>query len=75
MNTKTYDTQRKRFLSIRLNSQERHALDVLSIREGLPLSDLARTILREGMEARGVKTLGLLDLLYQEGAQNADQPK
>ena len=74
MDTKRNENQRTRYLSIRLNPQERHAMDILSIREGLPLSDLARNILREGMEARGIKTLGLLDLLYGEGVKDG-QPR
>jgi hypothetical protein len=75
MNIKKTKNLRNVYLSCRLNEQERRALDVMSAREGMPLSDLTRTLIREAMEARGVKTLGLMDLLYQGEAQNADPLK
>jgi hypothetical protein len=69
--------KRNLYLSCRLSEQERHALVVLANREGLPISDLTRTLIREGLEARGVKTVGLLDLLFEEVEEDVqdDQPR
>lgn len=57
---------REKRLDIRLSPEERRALEILAIREGRKLSELARELMRSAIEARGVQVVGLIDLLYPE---------
>jgi len=61
-------TRNKR-LDIKLSREERRALEILAAREGRNISEQARELLRSAIEARGVQVVGLIDLLYQPGAQ------
>lgn len=59
---------REKRLDIKLSKQERQALEILCIREGRTLSELARELLRTGIEARGLQPVGLVNLLYSAEA-------
>jgi hypothetical protein len=58
---------RNRRLDIRLSAEERRALEILSVREGRILSELARELLLSAIETRGVQVVSLINLLYPEG--------
>jgi hypothetical protein len=63
---------RDKRLDIKLSPEERRALEILSVREGRTLSELARELLRSAIQARGLQVLGLIDILYSpEGHQEA----
>ena len=51
-------------INLRLTDQERAALNILAWREGLKISELTRTLLREALRAREVKIPGLSNLLF-----------
>jgi hypothetical protein len=57
-------------LNLRLHPGERHALELIGQREGLGLSDAARRLIREGIERRGLTTIGLAQILGDAGFQN-----
>jgi replicative DNA helicase len=62
-------TRNKR-LDIKLSLEERRALEILAAREGQGISELARTLIREAIEKRGVQAIGLINLLYPDEVEN-----
>ena len=55
-------------LNLRLHPGERRALELLTIREGRgTLTDTVRALIREGIERRGLNTLGLVHILGEAG--------
>jgi SOS response regulatory protein OraA/RecX len=57
-------------INLRLSEQERRAMEIIAQREGQGLSELTRKLIREGIEKRGLQTVGLVDLLYREGVKD-----
>ncbi len=53
---------RTRKLEIRLTPAEREAIEIMARRHGQGISELARTLIREAIEARGMP-IGLVNLV------------
>ena len=67
---------RDKRLDIKLSPEERRALEILAAREGRTFSELARELLRSGIEARGLQVVGLVDLLYKpESREDANHER
>jgi len=62
--------KREKRLDIRLSQQEHKAIEILAAREGRKLSELARELIRSSIEARGMQTVGLINLLYKGEAKD-----
>jgi len=57
---------RTKRVNLRLSEQECQELKILATREGRNLSELARELLRDAMEARTLKTFGAIFPFYKE---------
>lgn len=53
---------RTRKLEIRVSPQEREAIELLAHRAGQCISEVARTLIREAIEARGMP-IGLVEIM------------
>lgn len=58
-------------ITFRATPGEKQAVLIMAKREGIPMTELVRMLIREGADKRGLNVLGLLDLptLRKEGTQ------
>jgi hypothetical protein len=54
--------KRREFIHFRVTPKEKQALEVMATYEGRSPSEMMRELLREGVNNRGLKAIGLIDL-------------
>ena len=62
--------KRNFLIAVRLNNTGKKALDSLSQCEGIRMSETVRLLLREGLKARGIKSLSCAEFLMPAGVEN-----